>query len=201
MDLGLSCNWIFPTGVQSVETKLSYIQLSVKKKKDKLESRHPAALFADYPDLWPLIKKGPALNWTLWEFLWHVFPSESCLGNPLEGLAEVYPFPREPISSGTQAVGASSGGVCELVPPLGPSASTNYLYVKLPRVLYKVLLWQTHIRIPGSSHIPYAGSWWKYCQAMGPVASKHLGVRTKRSYILVLLLYLLKWVHDSRCVS
>lgn len=112
MDLGLSCNWIFPTGVQSVETKLSYIQLSVKKKKDKLESRHPAALFADYPDLWPLIKKGPALNWTLWEFLWHVFPSESCLGNPLEGLAEVYPFPREPISSGTQAVGASSGGVC-----------------------------------------------------------------------------------------
>lgn len=92
--LGLSCNWIFPTGVQSVETKLSYIQSSVKKKKDKLESRHPAALFTDYPVLWPLIKKGPAVNWTLWELLWHVFPSEGCLGNPLEGLAEVFPFPR-----------------------------------------------------------------------------------------------------------
>ena len=38
MNLSLSCNWNFPDPQQ-----------------------------LDYPDLCPLTKKGPALNWTLWE--------------------------------------------------------------------------------------------------------------------------------------
>ena len=148
MNLSLSCNWNFPRGVQFRENKLSCIQ-SMKK------SLNPDPQQLDYPDLCPLTKKGPALNWTLWEvfiacflkwrlYLWF-------LGNFLEGLAEVSLFTQKPISSAWQAMEASSVGVCELLPPFRTSAYKNYLYAKVPPLLSKVLLWQTHIRIPGYS--------------------------------------------------
>lgn len=110
MDLSLRCNWNFPTGVQFVENKLSYIQSSVKKKITWIQK--PSSTIHRLHWFVASHQKRTSPKLILWGFLLRVFPSEGCLGNPLEGLAEVDLFIQEPISSATQAVGASSGGVC-----------------------------------------------------------------------------------------
>lgn len=104
---------------------------------------------------------------------------------------------REPISSARQAVGTSSGGLCEINPPLGPRASANYLYANNQECSAEFSFGKLTSEFLALLTCPLQGPDWEYCLAMGPVANKHLGVRTKRNYILVLLLYLLKWGHDS----
>ena len=78
IDLSLDCNWNFPE--ESSLQRTSWVgntqSPEEKKKKKKLSPRNPAALFRDLPVLWPLIKKKPAPNWTLWEVLLHIFLGE-----------------------------------------------------------------------------------------------------------------------------